>query len=230
MDTKHLPQTTCGDQRNTLPEKVSRTGTAGRLDVIGASAFIAIVYVTRRPPASARARAGQVPGFVVISDRKPFDWNGLRCPPSSPNGIVSKGRFVGEHRFTLLESGARWERCGLFRKGRRFPTRNPGKFDVKSVKFKTYDLRRSPPNHAFLSEVLSAQQATQRVDVWWKVQKRLFGSPETMRLEAPEDYAEVPGLSLEEAKALVRLRLKRSGPYARPRDAGPESPAPAPES
>jgi hypothetical protein len=110
-----------------------------------------------------------IPGFVVISDRKPFDWNELRCPP-------------------------------LF------------------------------PNHAFLSEVLSAQQATQRVDVWWKVQKRLFGSPETMRLEAPEDYAEVPGLSLEEAKALVRLRLKRSGPYARPRDAGPESPAPAPES
>jgi len=54
---------TYGDKRNTLPEKVSRTGSAGRLGVMGASAFMAIAYVTRRHPALARARGGQVAGF-----------------------------------------------------------------------------------------------------------------------------------------------------------------------
>jgi hypothetical protein len=32
---------------------------------------------------------------------------------------------------------------------------------------------------------------------------RWFGIPEAMQLDAPEDYAKVPGLSLEEAIALV---------------------------
>jgi hypothetical protein len=57
-----------------------------------------------------------------------------------------------------------------------------------------------------------------------------FGSPEAMRLEAPEDYFRVPGLSLEEASALVRLRLKRSRLYVPPGDAGAETPSPAPAS
>jgi hypothetical protein len=57
-----------------------------------------------------------------------------------------------------------------------------------------------------------------------------FGSPEAMRLEAPEEYFRVPGLSLEEANALVRLRLKRSRLYVPPGNAGAETPSPAPAS
>ena len=41
---------------------------------------------------------------------------------------------------------------------------------------------------------------------------RWFGSPEAMQLQTPEDYASVPGLLLEEAKALVRLRIKLRAP------------------
>ncbi len=57
-----------------------------------------------------------------------------------------------------------------------------------------------------------------------------FGIPEAMQLEAPEDYATVPGLSLEEANALVRFRIKRSGLYAPLHDVEPETPPPAPAS
>jgi hypothetical protein len=38
---------------------------------------------------------------------------------------------------------------------------------------------------------------------------RWFGNSEAMRLEAPEDYVRVPGLTLEEANALVRYRMER---------------------
>jgi len=57
-----------------------------------------------------------------------------------------------------------------------------------------------------------------------------FGSREAMQLEAPEDYCRVPGLSLEEAKALVRLRIKRSALYLACGDAQPQTPPPAPAS
>jgi hypothetical protein len=49
-----------------------------------------------------------------------------------------------------------------------------------------------------------------------------------MQLQTPEDYAKVPGLSLEEAIALVRLRIKRSEPYAPFYYLKPETPPPAP--
>jgi hypothetical protein len=57
---------------------------------------------------------------------------------------------------------------------------------------------------------------------------RWFGIPEAVELDAPEDYAKVPGLSLEEAIALVRLRMKRSEPYAPFYYLKPETPPPAP--
>jgi len=49
-----------------------------------------------------------------------------------------------------------------------------------------------------------------------------------MQLDAPKDYAKVPRLSLEEAIALVRLRMKRSEPYAPFFYLEPETPPPAP--
>ncbi len=55
-----------------------------------------------------------------------------------------------------------------------------------------------------------------------------FGSPEAMQLQAPEDHVRVPGLSLEEANALVRLRIKRSELYAPFAHPAPETPPPAP--
>ena len=57
---------------------------------------------------------------------------------------------------------------------------------------------------------------------------RWFGSPEAMRLEAAEDYCRVPGLSLEEVNALIRLRMKRGGRYAPLGDPEPETRPPAP--
>ena len=38
---------------------------------------------------------------------------------------------------------------------------------------------------------------------------RWFGTPEAMTLENPESYTAVPGLTLAEANALVRLRRRR---------------------
>ncbi len=57
---------------------------------------------------------------------------------------------------------------------------------------------------------------------------RWFGSPEAMQLEYPEDYVRVPGLSLEEASALVRLRIERREFFAAYGVAGPATPPPAP--
>jgi len=57
---------------------------------------------------------------------------------------------------------------------------------------------------------------------------RWFGIPEAMQLETREDDAKVPGLSLEEAIALVRLRIKRSEPYAPFYYLEPETPPPVP--
>ena len=48
-----------------------------------------------------------------------------------------------------------------------------------------------------------------------------FGSPEAMQLPAPEEYVGVPGLSLEEARALVRLPGKRRARSAPLGDVGP---------
>jgi hypothetical protein len=57
-----------------------------------------------------------------------------------------------------------------------------------------------------------------------------FGCPEAMQLKAPEDYGRVPGLSLEEAQALVRLRVQRNDPYLLLHDLEPDARPPAPAS
>ncbi len=38
---------------------------------------------------------------------------------------------------------------------------------------------------------------------------RWFGNPEAMQIQTPEDFARVPGLTLEDANALVRLGMER---------------------
>jgi len=56
---------------------------------------------------------------------------------------------------------------------------------------------------------------------------RCFGSPEAMRLEAREGFCGTPGLTLEEANALVRYRMKRGECFAPNGAAGPETTPPA---
>ncbi len=54
-----------------------------------------------------------------------------------------------------------------------------------------------------------------------------LGSPQAMLLENPEGQFGMPGLTLEEANALVRFRMQRGECYVPPGCAGPES-VPAP--
>jgi hypothetical protein len=57
---------------------------------------------------------------------------------------------------------------------------------------------------------------------------RWFGNSGAMQLEAPEDHVRVPGLTLEDARALVRLGIKRRACRRPLGDRGPEAPSPAP--
>ena len=52
-----------------------------------------------------------------------------------------------------------------------------------------------------------------------------FGMPGSHAARGPEDYVRVPGLSLEEARALVRLRIKRRELYPSTSDHGAGNPA-----
>src|SRR5208337_5002166 len=57
-------------------------------------------------------------------------------------GIVSKGRFVGEPRFTLLESGVDWESCGLLRNSvQRMTFSNTRPRQVRRKKCQVQELR-----------------------------------------------------------------------------------------
>ncbi len=55
-----------------------------------------------------------------------------------------------------------------------------------------------------------------------------FGSPEAMLLERPEGFFGTPGLTLEEANALVLLRIKRGECWSPFGNAEPEAPPPSP--